>query len=240
MSEEVEVQQGKNMADAAKAAGVERFIFSSLINVSKATNGKITAVRHFDGKAEIEAYAKSIGVPGSYVMPAVFMSVALGSFNKVWFYDLDHEANIDNTQGEDGVYRYAVAFDPEKTKIPFLNPAQDMGKFVGVVLLDLPGTLNQHILASSGYVTPKQAVAQFSEATGEKAETASITWEMFRGFVGSHAADELEGNFKLIESPGYYAGEPADGVEKAVEMVEKAGLGPVTSWKDYVAKNFSK
>ena len=35
MSAEIEIEQGKVMADASKAAGVERFFWSSLPNVSK-------------------------------------------------------------------------------------------------------------------------------------------------------------------------------------------------------------
>lgn len=47
------------------------------------TGGKISTVHHFDGKAEVEEYARSVGVPGSYYMPAMFMSAVLNALMKV-------------------------------------------------------------------------------------------------------------------------------------------------------------
>ena len=45
-------------------------------------------------------------------------------------------------------------------------------------------------------------------------------------------------NFELVISPGYYAGEPGDAVDKSIDLVAKSGLRKPTSWKDYAAKNF--
>ncbi|KAG8163199.1 hypothetical protein KVR01_006496 [Diaporthe batatas] len=51
MDMQLEIQQGKNLADAAKEAGVNHYIWSSLLNVTKLTNGKLPHVHHFDSKA---------------------------------------------------------------------------------------------------------------------------------------------------------------------------------------------
>jgi hypothetical protein len=60
-----EVQQGKNLVDAAKAGGVKHFVWSTLDDTRPALSGKRPAldsagrtVPHFDSKAEIEAYLK--------------------------------------------------------------------------------------------------------------------------------------------------------------------------------------
>ncbi|KAL8658590.1 MAG: hypothetical protein Q9226_000880, partial [Calogaya cf. arnoldii] len=45
-SAEIEVAQGKSMADAAVATGVEHFIWSSLPNVTEMSNGKLSKVVH--------------------------------------------------------------------------------------------------------------------------------------------------------------------------------------------------
>jgi uncharacterized protein YbjT (DUF2867 family) len=223
MNEEIETQQGRNMADASKAAKVERFIFSSLVNVTRETKGKITQVKHFDSKAKVEEYAREIGLPGSYVMPGVFMPFILGSFKK------------DNK----GDYTWTVPFNPDKTKVPMLSPAEDIGRFVGAVLLDLPGTLNKRVLASSGYVTPNQAAAVFAEATGEKAGTMQITMDQFKSYLPPASAEELGGNMQLIEDPGYYVGEPSDALDWSIGLVaQHEGLGKLVTWKDYVTKNF--
>ena len=116
-----------------------------------------------------------------------------------------------------------------------------MGRFVGAVLLDLPGTLNKRVLTTSGYVTPKQAAATFEEVTGEKAGVNQISLAQFKSFLPPAAAEELGENMRLIEDPGYYVGEPSDGVDWSVGLVAKhEGLGKLVTWKDYVTNNFKK
>lgn len=78
-----EFQQGKNLVDACKETKVERLIFSSLVYVSKASKGKNTRVAHFDSKARVEEYARSISQPATYYMPGPFMSFILSSFRPV-------------------------------------------------------------------------------------------------------------------------------------------------------------
>jgi len=57
---ERELGQGKALADAAVAAGVKYFIFSSLDHMGNLSGGKIKNSKHFDVKADIEAYIVSI------------------------------------------------------------------------------------------------------------------------------------------------------------------------------------
>jgi hypothetical protein len=46
------------------------------------THGKLTLVRHFDSKAKVEEYARSIGVPSSFFMPGPFMGMFLNMLQK--------------------------------------------------------------------------------------------------------------------------------------------------------------
>lgn len=56
---EHEVQQLKGAIDAvAKVSTLERFVYSSLSNATKWSNGKYTHVYHFDSKAIAEDYAR--------------------------------------------------------------------------------------------------------------------------------------------------------------------------------------
>lgn len=71
---EIEITQGKNVADVAKDVGVQHLIFSSLWNVIKTTNGRLTDVPHFDGKAEVEQYIRDSGVPATFYLAGYFMS----------------------------------------------------------------------------------------------------------------------------------------------------------------------
>jgi len=63
-----EVQQGKNIADAAKAAGVRHFVFSSVGGAERHSG-----VDHFESKWEIEKYLRQLALPATILRPAGLM-----------------------------------------------------------------------------------------------------------------------------------------------------------------------
>ncbi|MEV5508131.1 NmrA/HSCARG family protein [Streptomyces orinoci] len=63
-----EVRRGRNIADAAKAAGVAHLVYSSVAAV-----GRDSGVAHFATKAEIEAHIDATGVPATMLRPVFFM-----------------------------------------------------------------------------------------------------------------------------------------------------------------------
>jgi nucleoside-diphosphate-sugar epimerase len=52
-----ELESGENIVAAAKHAGVKHFVFSSLPNINKASNGRFRKLFHFDHKAAIQELA---------------------------------------------------------------------------------------------------------------------------------------------------------------------------------------
>lgn len=72
LSKATEVAQGRNIADAAKKHNVQHLIWSALPNVTKATDGKLPHVEHFDGKAEIDEYIRELGVPMTSFVPGFY------------------------------------------------------------------------------------------------------------------------------------------------------------------------
>ncbi|XP_015425700.1 PREDICTED: nmrA-like family domain-containing protein 1, partial [Myotis davidii] len=78
-SKEEEVYQGKLVADVTKCLGVKHVVFSSLENVKRLTCGKL-AVDPFDGKAEVEEYFWSIGVP----MSSIHLAAYFENFLTLW------------------------------------------------------------------------------------------------------------------------------------------------------------
>lgn len=111
MNPETEITHGKNVADAAKAAGISHLIFSSLTGVSKSTNGNFKNVLHFDGKAEIEEYIRGTGVPSTFFLAGYYMSNYTQLLNK----------------NEDGSYTLAYPVSKD-TKFPLLDAAADTGE----------------------------------------------------------------------------------------------------------------
>lgn len=65
---EVELQQGKNLADAAAAVPtLHRYLYSSMANASKWSNGKFRTLYHMDSKALAVDYANSLsGLKGKF------------------------------------------------------------------------------------------------------------------------------------------------------------------------------
>lgn len=111
---EVELTHGTNVTNAAKEASVEHIIYSSLLNVTETSGGRLTHVPHFDLKEKVEKYIRSSGVPATFVLPGYFMSnfAAFGMIRK----------------GDDGVYSlaYPVA---NNAKFPLIDVLEDLGGF---------------------------------------------------------------------------------------------------------------
>ena len=69
---EAETRHGIAAADAAKAAGVEHLIYSSVADADKDTG-----IPHFDSKREVEEHIEGLGIPYTIVAPVYFMDNVL-------------------------------------------------------------------------------------------------------------------------------------------------------------------
>jgi len=63
-----EVQQGKNLAEAAKKARVEHFVYSSVGGAERNSG-----IDHWESKWEIEKHIQKLGLPATIFRPAAFM-----------------------------------------------------------------------------------------------------------------------------------------------------------------------
>ncbi|KAK9482199.1 hypothetical protein V1527DRAFT_477178 [Lipomyces starkeyi] len=216
MSRDIEYKQGKNVADAAKAAGVSHMIFSSLINVTEATNGALPNVPHFDGKAEIEKYIRASGIPATFVLPGYFMSNLISSLKKK----------------EDGSYQMVLPIS-DAARFPLFDVVNDTGKFVAAVIKNRPSVLGKRIYEAADYYSPSRIIKEFTEATGKAASWTQIPVDQWKKFLPPAAAQEIVENYLLLEEPGYYAG--AD-LKESYHLLEHKP----TTWKEFVAKNTAK
>lgn len=67
---EAEERQGKALADAAKAAGVQHFVYSSVGGAERNTG-----IPHFESKWNIEKHVRALGLPYTILRPAMFMDM---------------------------------------------------------------------------------------------------------------------------------------------------------------------
>ncbi|KAJ8098923.1 hypothetical protein POJ06DRAFT_258353 [Lipomyces tetrasporus] len=215
-SRDTEYSQGKNVADAAKAAGVSHLIFSSLIHVTEASKGALPNVPHFDGKADIEKYISASGVPATFVLPGYFMSNLISTLRKK----------------EDGSYQMLLPIS-DAARFPLFDVVSDTGKFVVAAIKNRSAVLGKQIYEAADYYSPSRIVKEFTEATGKPASWTQIPTDQYKQFLPPAVAQEFLENHLLLEGPGYYAG--AD----LKESHDLLGQKP-TTWKEFVTKNAEK
>lgn len=63
-----EIRQGKNIADAAKVAGVQHLIYSSVEGAERNSG-----IPHFESKWQVEQYIQQLGIPATILRPVEFM-----------------------------------------------------------------------------------------------------------------------------------------------------------------------
>ncbi|UNI24963.1 hypothetical protein JDV02_010676 [Purpureocillium takamizusanense] len=228
MSADVEVAQGRAVADASRDAGVKHLVFSSLINTTRASGGRLSHISHFDGKARIEEYMReqssgSGGVPVTAVLPGFFMSNLLTQIRK----------------GEDGAYTWTLpeGLSADNGKLPLLDVADDMGKFVKAAIKNFPASAGKHIYAATDYYSPQRILSELASTCGgpsaaSAARIQHVPQDVFKSFLNPGVAQEMLENMLLLEDPGYYAG--ADLSESLALLGEE---DKPTTWADFVARN---
>jgi uncharacterized protein YbjT (DUF2867 family) len=78
---EGEIRQGRNLADVAKAFGVQHFVQSTMADGCTFPN----QLEHFKSKAEVEQYIKAIQLPYTFLGTVTFMDNVLDSaFGGAW------------------------------------------------------------------------------------------------------------------------------------------------------------
>ncbi|KAL3477793.1 hypothetical protein BJX99DRAFT_121835 [Aspergillus californicus] len=213
-----ELTQGKAVADAAQQVGVQHLIFSSLLNVTETTGGRLKNVPHFDQKAQVEAYIRSLGLPATFVLPGYFMSnyTDLGMIRR----------------GEDGVFGLAYPVG-EGARFPLVDVDTDMGKYVAAALKNPEKTQGSRVPAAADYYTPPRILKEFEEVTGHKARFVQVDSETYKSFMPGYLGLEMLENHLFVEEPGYYNGA---GLEESQALLADAGFKSAT-WREFLERN---
>jgi uncharacterized protein YbjT (DUF2867 family) len=173
-----ELELGKQLADAALAAGVKHIVFSSLENVKQITAGKKFAP-HFTDKAGIEGYIRSLPVKSSFILMAFFYT------NLLEFY---------TPRMEDGQLVFPI-YLPEDFRAPFVDPMTATGPAV-LEILDHPELYAGKSLPVIGdIISPREMVETFIRVTGKKA----IYGPAFKREDFLHYLPQFGGNELLVD-----------------------------------------
>ena len=193
---EPELNLGKEVADAAVAAGVEHVVFSGLENVEARTGGTKWAP-HFTDKAKVEAYIRGLPVRSSFVYLAFYYT------NFLEYYVPQ--------RGEDGI-TFAIYLPPD-IPMPFCDPLTAAGPAVREIF-DHPTQYAGKTLPVIGqFITAQEMVDAFVRVTGQRARYASAysREDLLRHFpsfeADEHLVRELVGMVEYAVEYGYYAPE---------------------------------
>ncbi|KAI0410115.1 NMRAL1 protein [Xylaria palmicola] len=215
----LEEQQGRNIADAAKEASVKHLIWSSLLDITKLSGGKLSRVYHFDSKAHVEEYVRKLGVPATFFMPGFYMpNIPGGMLSK---------------RGENWVFSLPIA---GASPIPLYDPA-DTGKYVKAIVNNREALLGKRFLGATEYVTAEGVVDTFRRVFPEAGKTAAYFEAPKDGFYAfmkstglpDFAVDEMYENMVLMQDFGYFGGEPLD---ESLGFVEDS----LTTWAEFIKK----
>jgi uncharacterized protein YbjT (DUF2867 family) len=190
-----ELALGRELADAAHAAGVQHIVWSGLENVDARTGGAKWAP-HFTEKALVEAYIRTLPVRSSFVYLAFYYS------NLLEYYVPQRDP--------DGSLTIAIYLPPD-VPMPFVDPLTATGPAV-LELFDHPEKHAGQVLPVIGEIlTARQIVDTFTRVSGQKAHYASAyTREDLSRHFPELGADEslvreLTGMAEYAVEFGYYA-----------------------------------
>ena len=213
-----EISQGKAMADAAVAAGVSYFIFSTLPHAGKISGGKLQKLDHFDAKAEVEEYIRNLPIKSAFFAPGSFMQ----NFGEMM---APHPVG-------DGTYALYNFVKPE-TQLPLIDTTGDTGKYVGAILADPEMYEGKVFSAATRLYSFDEIVQTMSKTSGKTVKYNKLPESVFRGFLPPESADHLIEMFLFIEDYGYYGPE----TKELVEHTAKQARGKLTTLEEYLVKS---
>ncbi|KAK7943178.1 NmrA family transcriptional regulator [Apiospora aurea] len=159
-SVEVEIKQGKAIADASVTAGVTQLIWSSSPNVTEMTNGE-HGLAHFDSKAEVEEYIRNLNIRSTFFMPGWFMQ--------------NHLSMMPLVKGDDSSYTFRQPW-PSTTRIPVID-IRDTGKFLAPVLANPDKYHGKRLTCAAAFYTPIEMAETWSKVLGKNVELQQATEE---------------------------------------------------------------
>jgi uncharacterized protein YbjT (DUF2867 family) len=184
-----EIQEAGNQARAAKAAGLQHVVWSTLEDSRKwipldddrmPTLQEKYKVPHFDAKWEANQAFTDAGVPTTFLLTAFYWE------NFIFF-------GLGPQRGEDG--KLAVTYPLGDKKLPSIA-SQDIGKCVYAIFQRGDEFIGKTVGIAGGHPTGAELAAAFTKALGEEVAYNDVPPDMYRGF-GFPFADETGNMFQF-------------------------------------------
>ena len=173
---EGEVGQGILLADAAKEAGIEHLVYSSVGSAHRETG-----IPHFDSKWEVEEHVRASGVPYTVLRPVFFM--------QNW--EMMREPVLGGTLPQ--------PLDPDK---PFqMIDAEDIGVFAARAFDDPESWIGREVDIAGDELTMPEIAGTFSRVIGRNVDYFQVPWDGFEEQMG----EEYTIMYRWFNDYGYEA-----------------------------------
>ncbi|MBE0605555.1 MAG: NmrA/HSCARG family protein [Deltaproteobacteria bacterium] len=188
-SPEKELAEAKNMADAAKDAGVRHVIWSTLEDTREwvpledrrmPTLMAKYKVPHFDAKGEANRLFSERGVPTTFLLTSFYWE------NLIHF-------GMGPKRGEDG--NLYITLPMGDRKLPGIA-AEDIGKCAYAIFRNGSEFTGKTVGIAGGHLTGSQMAEALTKALGEEVRYNAVSPNAYRGF-GFPGADDLGNMFQF-------------------------------------------
>lgn len=225
-SPEKEFEHAKNMAEAAKAAGLKHVVWSTLEDTRHwvpldddrmpTLQGKYK-VPHFDAKGEADQLFKDQGVPTTFLRASFYWDnfIHFGSGPK---------------KGEDG--RYYLTFPLDNAKMAGIA-ADDIGKCVYGIFKQGEKMAGKVVGVAGEHLTGQEMAEKLSKALNTEVVYNNVSPDVYRGF-GFPGADDLGNMFQFYR-------DFEDVCNKVRDVNQSKELNPeLQSFDDWLSKKGEK
>jgi uncharacterized protein YbjT (DUF2867 family) len=171
-----EVRQGKTVADAAKAAGAEHYVYRSVGSAHRQTG-----IPHFDSKWEVEEHVRGLGLPYTVLRPVFFM--------QNW--EMMREPILGGTLPQ--------PLDPGK---PFQQVAvEDVGAFAAMAFEHPDVWIGREVEIAGDERTMPEIAEAFGRVAGREVGYYQVPWDQFEEQMG----EEYAVMYRWFDEVGYEA-----------------------------------
>lgn len=171
-----EIRQGKLLADAAKAAGVRHFVYSSVVSADRKTG-----LPHFESKWQIEQHIHQCGLPYSVLRPAFFM--------QNW-YGFLRDPILNGT--------LPLPLDPQ-TSLQQIS-VTDIGAFAALAFRNPSMWEGRTVELAGDQLTMLKVAETLSRVLGRTVRYVQVPWEQFQ----QNAGEEMTKMYRWFNDVGYH------------------------------------
>lgn len=211
-----EIAQGKMAIQAAKEAGVNHFIWSTLPNVEKITNGKFD-VPHFTGKSKVDELVKNAGFKNyTFVQPPFY------------FQNLTGQMGV-QTQ-HDGSLGWTLPINPNAKGI-HMSDINDLGKVVAGAFLNPEKVGNGSYLSLATELNSFNDILDIFKSNGKEYSFNQVPVDVFSTFF--QGAGEIAQMLAYFEAYTYMG----PNAEVQIQLAREIATEEFTSLNDWIKQN---